>query len=178
MNAQEMQELAGLLQQLPGIKSIELRDVKKLADLLRQSPEIGSIEVKGWFGSRVVITRTNNAGPVVAAPAYPAATPVLATAPAPPAEAAAAPAAALPAHLKEIESPMVGTFYQAPEAGAEPYVRVGGRVSPGVTVCIVEAMKIMNEIESEIAGVVKEVCVEDGQPVEYGQVLFRVDPNG
>ncbi len=178
MNAQEMQELAGLLQQLPGIKSIELRDVKKLADLLRQSPEIGSIEVNGWFGSRVVITRTNNAGPVVAAPAYPAPTPVLATAPAPPAEAAAAPAAALPAHLKEIESPMVGTFYQAPEAGAEPYVRVGGRVSPGVTVCIVEAMKIMNEIESEIAGVVKEVCVEDGQPVEYGQVLFRVDPNG
>lgn len=178
MNAQEMQELAGLLQQLPGIKSIELRDVKKLADLLRQSPEIGSIEVKGWFGSRVVITRTNNAGPAVAVPVYPAA------APAPPAEVAAAPAAApspsppAPAHLKEIESPMVGTFYQAPEAGAEPYVRVGGRVSPGATVCIVEAMKIMNEIESEIAGVVKEVCVEDGQPVEYGQVLFRVDPNG
>ena len=177
MNAQEMQELAGLLQQLPGIKSIELRDVKKLADLLRQSPEIGSIEVKGWFGSRVVITRTNNAGPAVAVPVYPA--PVqTATAPAPPAEAAAAPVAAPPPHLKEIESPMVGTFYQAPEAGAEPYVRVGGRVSPGVTVCIVEAMKIMNEIESEIAGVVKEVCVEDGQPVEYGQVLFRVDPNG
>ncbi len=164
MNAQEMQELAGLLQQLPGIKSIELRDVKKLADLLRQSPEIGSIEVKGWFGSRVVITRTNNAGPAVAAPVYQALAP--ASAP-PPAEVAAGPAAAppapapapAPAHLKEIESPMVGTFDQAPEAGAEPYVRIGGRVSPGATVCIVEAMKIMNEIESEIAGVVKDVCV-------------------
>ncbi len=170
MNAQEMQELAGLLQQLPGIKSIELRDVKKLADLLRQSPEIGSIEVKGWFGSRVVITRTNNAaGPAAAAPVYVAPSAAPAPAPAPPAVAP---------HLKEIKSPMVGTFYQAPEAGAEPYAHVGGRVSPGKTVCIVEAMKIMNEIESEIAGVVKEVCVEDGQPVEYGQVLFRVDPNG
>lgn len=176
MNAQEMQELAGLLQQLPGIKSIEFRDVKKLAELLRQSPEIGSIEVKGWFGSRVVITRTNNAaGPAATAPVYqdPAAVPAPAPAPAPPPEAPV-----VAPHLKEIKSPMVGTFYQAPEAGAEPYARVGGRVSPGATVCIVEAMKIMNEIESEIAGVVKEVCVEDGQPVEYGQVLFRVDPNG
>ena len=174
MNAQEMQELAGLLQQIPGIKSIELRDVKKLADLLRQSPEIGSIEVNGWFGSRVVITRTNAAGPAAAvaapAPAY------VAPAAAPPPEVAAAPAAA--SDLKAIKSPMVGTFYKAPEPGAEPYVQVGGRVSPGQTVCIVEAMKIMNEIESEIMGVVKEVCVEDGQPVEYGQVLYRVDPNG
>ncbi len=170
MNAQEMQELAGLLQQLPGIKSIEFRDVKKLAELLRQSPEIGSIEVKGWFGSRVVITRTNDAaGPAATAPVHLAPS----VAPAPPPEAPA-----MAPHLKEIKSPMVGTFYQAPEAGAEPYARVGGRVSPGATVCIVEAMKIMNEIESEIAGVVKEVCVEDGQPVEYGQVLFRVDPNG
>lgn len=172
MNAQEMQELAGLLQQLPGIKSIEFRDVKKLAELLRQSPEIGSIEVKGWFGSRVVITRTNNAaGPEATAPGYVAPAAIPASAPEPEAPVVAP-------HLKEIKSPMVGTFYQAPEAGAEPYARVGGRVSPGATVCIVEAMKIMNEIESEIAGVVKEVCVEDGQPVEYGQVLFRVDPNG
>jgi acetyl-CoA carboxylase biotin carboxyl carrier protein len=176
MNAQEMQELAGLLQQLPGIKSIELRDVKKLADLLRQSPEIGSIEVKGWFGSQVVITRTNAGGPAAAVPAPAAVVPVAAPAPAPPPEAAAAPSAA--SDLKAIKSPMVGTFYKAPEPGAEPYAQVGGRVSPGETVCIVEAMKIMNEIESEIAGVVREVCVEDGQPVEYGQVLYRVDPNG
>ena len=179
MNAQEMQELAGLLKQIPGIKSIELRDVKKLADLLRQSPEIGSIEVNGWFGSRVVITRTNSgvpAAPAVAhgpvlAQAVPTASPV----PAPPPETAAAPVVS---DLKAIKSPMVGTFYKAPEPGAEAYVQVGGRVSPGQTVCIVEAMKIMNEIESELAGVVKEVCVEDGQPVEYGQVLYRVDPNG
>jgi acetyl-CoA carboxylase biotin carboxyl carrier protein len=73
---------------------------------------------------------------------------------------------------------MVGTFYKAPEPGAEPYVKVGNRVTPGQTVCIIEAMKIMNEIEAEIAGVVREISVEDGQPVEFGQALFRVDPNG
>ena len=73
---------------------------------------------------------------------------------------------------------MVGTFYRAPEPGAEAYVKVGTRVTSGQTVCIIEAMKIMNEIEAEVSGVIREVCVEDAQPVEYGQVLFRVDPNG
>jgi acetyl-CoA carboxylase biotin carboxyl carrier protein len=73
---------------------------------------------------------------------------------------------------------MVGTFYKSPEPGADPYVKAGTRVSPGQTVCIIEAMKIMNEIEAEIAGVVREILVDDAQPVEFGQVLFRVDPNG
>jgi acetyl-CoA carboxylase biotin carboxyl carrier protein len=72
---------------------------------------------------------------------------------------------------------MVGTFYKAPEPGAESYIKVGNRVTPGQTVCIIEAMKIMNEIEAEIAGTVREILVEDSQPVEFGQVLFRVDPN-
>ncbi|MBA3659584.1 MAG: acetyl-CoA carboxylase biotin carboxyl carrier protein, partial [Gemmatimonadales bacterium] len=87
------------------------------------------------------------------------------------------PAPAAPA-LKEIKSPMVGTFYKSPEPGADAYVKLGVRVTPGQTVCIIEAMKIMNEIEAEIAGTIREVCVEDSQPIEYGQVLFRVDPNG
>jgi acetyl-CoA carboxylase biotin carboxyl carrier protein len=73
---------------------------------------------------------------------------------------------------------MVGTFYQSPEPAAQPYVKVGSRVNVGQVVCIIEAMKIMNEIEAEIAGVVREISVEDGQPVEFGQALFRVDPNG
>ncbi len=179
MNPQEMQEMAGLLQQLPGIKSIELRDVKKLAQLLRESPEIGSIEVKGWFGSGVVITRTNSVGysaPVLAPAPAPAASVEVAGVPV--AEVPVAAEAGVPSHLKEIKSPMVGTFYMAPEPGAEVYVKVGGRVTPGETVCIIEAMKIMNEIEAELSGVVKEVLVEDGQPVEYGQVLFLVDPRG
>jgi acetyl-CoA carboxylase biotin carboxyl carrier protein len=81
-------------------------------------------------------------------------------------------------HLLEIKSPMVGTFYAAPEPGADPYVKVGSRVAPGQVVCIIEAMKIMNEIESELHGVIREVGVENTQPVEFGQALFRVDPNG
>jgi len=78
----------------------------------------------------------------------------------------------------EVKSPMVGTFYSAPEPGAKPYVSVGSRVSKGQILCIIEAMKIMNEIESEVAGVVTEVLASDAQPVEYGQPLFRIDPNG
>jgi acetyl-CoA carboxylase biotin carboxyl carrier protein len=80
--------------------------------------------------------------------------------------------------LLEVKSPMVGTFYAAPEPGAPPYVSVGARVAKGQVLCIIEAMKIMNEIESEFAGVVREVLAQDAHPVEYGQVLFRVDPNG
>ena len=78
----------------------------------------------------------------------------------------------------EVKSPMVGTFYSAPEPGAKPYVSVGSRVSKGQILCIIEAMKIMNEIESEVAGVVTEVLASDAQPVEYGQVLYTIDPNG
>jgi acetyl-CoA carboxylase biotin carboxyl carrier protein len=177
MSPQEMQELAELLQNVPGIHSIDLKDVKRLAQLLRETPEIGSIEVKGWFGTGVVITRTT-APPV--APSMPVHMPSPVAAP-PPAEHEPRDAAARPPataqHLKEIRSPMVGTFYKAPEPGAEPYIKVGNRVSPGQTVCIIEAMKIMNEIEAEIAGTVREILVEDSQPVEFGQVLFRVDPN-
>jgi acetyl-CoA carboxylase biotin carboxyl carrier protein len=80
--------------------------------------------------------------------------------------------------LLEVKSPMVGTYYASPEPGAKPYVAVGQRVEKGQILCIIEAMKIMNEIESEFAGVVREVNVQDAQPVEYGQALFRIDPNG
>jgi acetyl-CoA carboxylase biotin carboxyl carrier protein len=178
MSPKEMQELAELLQNVPGIHSIDLKDVRRLAQLLRETPEIGSIEVKGWFGTGVVITRTS------AAPVAPVAAPMQMSLP--PASGSAeqqradtgARAAAPAANLKEIRSPMVGTFYKAPEPGAEPYIKVGNRVTAGQTVCVIEAMKIMNEIEAEITGVVREINVEDSQPVEFGQVLFRVDPNG
>ena len=79
-------------------------------------------------------------------------------------------------NLIEIKSPMVGTFYRAPEPGADPYVKSGSRIAAGQTLCIIEAMKIMNEIESEISGTIREVAVEDASPVEFGQVLFRVEP--
>jgi acetyl-CoA carboxylase biotin carboxyl carrier protein len=71
---------------------------------------------------------------------------------------------------------MVGTFYRAPAPEAPPYVENGTRISKGQTLCILEAMKLMNELESEVAGTVREICVENGEPVEYGQVLFRIEP--
>jgi acetyl-CoA carboxylase biotin carboxyl carrier protein len=178
MSPDEMRRLAELLQSMPGIKSVDMKDVRRLAELLRESPEIGSIELKGWFGTGVVITRTAAAGvalqpmPMMAPPAHPAPLPAAG----PPAHTP--PPAAPATHLKDIKSPMVGTFYKSPEPGADAYVKLGTRVSPGQTVCIIEAMKIMNEIEAEIAGVIREVLVEDSQPVEFGQTLFRVDPNG
>lgn len=183
MKPDEMQDLARALEKVPGLKGIDMRDVRRLAQLLHDHPELGSIELKGFFGTGVTITRANHGAPVYA-PALPAPSPVVQLgAPAAPALPAAAatvptPAAAPAVALKEIKSPMVGTFYMQPEPGSEPYVRVGTRVAPGQTVCIIEAMKIMNEIEAELTGVVREVCVEDASPVEYGQVLYRVDPNG
>jgi acetyl-CoA carboxylase biotin carboxyl carrier protein len=92
-------------------------------------------------------------------------------------DASTAPAAPKPMGL-EVKSPMVGTFSKSQEPGAKAYVAVGDRVAKGQIVCIIEAMKIMNEIESEYAGVVREILVQDAQPVEYGQVLFTIDPNG
>lgn len=179
MTPDEIQRIAELLAKTPGAKGIDHKDVKRLVELLRTSPEVGSIEVKGLFGTGVVITRTAQGlgmAPMMTAPMM-ASMPAASAAP-PAAGGEAAPAAPAASALKEVKSPMVGTFYAAPEPGAEPYIRVGQRVTPGQTVCIVEAMKIMNEIEAELGGVIREVCVEDAQPVEYGQVLFRVDPNG
>src|SRR5262245_56743043 len=178
MNPDEIKDLAELLAKVPGIKGIDFKDVRRLADLLRETPEIGSIELKGWFGTGVVITRTNGfAGGVPGYGAMPL-MPPMAMAPAPAAQPAAEAEPAPAPALKELRSPMVGTVYAAPEPGAEPYMKVGQRVSPGQTVCIIEAMKIMNEIEAEFGGVVREVLVEDAQPVEFGQVLYRVDPHG
>ena len=80
------------------------------------------------------------------------------------------------AGLIEITSPMVGTFYRAPAPDAPAYIELGATVSPGDTLCIIEAMKLMNELECEVSGVIREICVESAEPVEYGQVLFRVSP--
>ncbi len=173
MTPEDTQQLADLLRGLPGAKGIDIKDVRRLAQLLRDSPEIGSIELKGLFGTGVTITRTA-ATPFASPLPTPPVSPAASTAPVPaPAETAPA-----PSPLKEIRSPMVGTFYSAPEPGADPYVRIGHRIAPGQTVCIIEAMKIMNEIEAELGGVVREICVENSQPVEFGQVLYRVDPHG
>ena len=109
---------------------------------------------------------------IQAGPAY-----AQAPAPAPAAVAAPAPSAAAEApasNLKDIKSPMVGTFYSAQSPDSPPYVSVGQTVTPDTVVCIIEAMKVMNEIKAEISGVVAEVCAENGKPVQFGQPLFRV----
>ena len=163
---------------------IDLRYVKKVIEMLDQS-SVDSLEISSDKGMKLRISKTpQHRGATVqmaAAPAAPAA--VLPPAPAArPAEEGArgeAPAAEAPkASLLEIKSPMVGTYYQSPEPSAKAYVAVGDRIAKGQIVCIIEAMKIMNELESEVDGVVREINVKDSQPIEYGQVLFRIDPNG
>jgi acetyl-CoA carboxylase biotin carboxyl carrier protein len=81
-----------------------------------------------------------------------------------------------PSNLVEVTSPMVGTFYRSPSPDSPPFVEVGSKVTTGDTLCIIEAMKLMNELEAELDGTIREVLVQNGEPVEYGQVLFRVEP--
>ena len=104
--------------------------------------------------------------------------PMPAAAPAAPAPAAATPVEEPAAsNDPEIKSPMIGTFYRAPSPESDSYVEIGDHVSADTVVCIVEAMKVMNEINAEVKGTIAEVLVEDGKPVEYGQALFRIEPN-
>ncbi|MCU0623697.1 MAG: acetyl-CoA carboxylase biotin carboxyl carrier protein [Gemmatimonadaceae bacterium] len=164
---------------------IDLRYVKKLLEMLDEST-VDSLEITSEKGMKIRLAKTPvMRGVSMAAPmampamqAMPAAAPAAPVAQAGGAPAAAAADAAPARQLREIKSPMVGTFYARPEPTANAYVSQGTRVSQGQTVCIIEAMKIMNEIESEFSGTIVEVCVADAQPVEYGQVLFKVDPNG
>ncbi len=164
---------------------IDLRYVKKLVEMLDES-SVDSIEISSDKGMKIRISKTpqqRGALQVAAPMAMPALLPPAAPAAVPSAEANSSPVevpSREPAKSKflEVKSPMVGTYYGAPEPGAKPYLSVGERISKGQILCIIEAMKIMNEIESEFDGVVKEVLAQNAHPVEYGQVLFRIDPNG
>jgi acetyl-CoA carboxylase biotin carboxyl carrier protein len=153
---------------------MDIRKVKKLIELLDDS---GIAEIEITEGEESVrISRYATGAPVAAAP-------VVAHAPAPaavlPAEAPAAEAAAPPEAVEEdgfeVTAPMVGTFYAASSPGAAPYVQVGDRVNEGDTLCIIEAMKMMNQIEADVSGVVKSIRTQNGEPVEFGQVLFVID---
>ncbi len=160
---------------------IDLRYLKKVLEMLDEST-VDSLEITSDKGMKLRVSKspTQRGGAVLGTQMMAAPAPVAAAAPAPAGESAA-PAVenAKPATtLLEVKSPMVGTFYAKPEPGANPYASVGTRVSKGQILCIIEAMKIMNEIECDVAGVVTEVGVQDSSAVEYGQVLFRVDPNG
>ncbi|MGQ0646725.1 MAG: acetyl-CoA carboxylase biotin carboxyl carrier protein [Gemmatimonadaceae bacterium] len=168
---------------------IDLRYVKKLIEMLDGS-SVDSVEISSDKGMKIRISKTSQqrgavqiATPVSMPPLLAQAPPVARLTPAEGvpvvAEPELAPKAEAPKpNLLEVKSPMVGTFYASPEPGSKPYAAVGSRVTKGQVLCIIEAMKIMNEIEAEVSGIVREVSVQDAHPVEYGQVLFRVDPNG
>ncbi len=162
---------------------IDLDFLERLIQAIDQS-SIDSIEIERG-GTRVHIGKTPpqtvaSAGAPMAMP-MPVSAPAAAPAPAAPAPSAApAPAAEeapAPSNLIDVTSPMVGTFYRAPAPDAPAYVDVGSKVGEGATLCIIEAMKLMNELEAEVSGTVAEICVENAEPVEYGQVLFRIDPS-
>ena len=151
---------------------MDLRKLKKLIDLVQES---GIAELEITEGEERV--RIARGGAVSVTPLPAGAPPVPAMPPVPAAGAAptvpAAPAEGAPeGHV--VKSPMVGTFYRSPSPDAKPFVEVGGTVKAGETICVLEAMKLMNEIEADASGIIKAILVENGQPVEYGQALFII----
>jgi len=150
---------------------MDIRKVKKLIELLDES---GIAEIEITEGEESVrISRYSQNAPVIAAAPAPVA---VAAAAAPAFAPAAAVAAAEPEDAGYlVPAPMVGTFYAASSPGAAPYVQVGDRVNEGDTLCIIEAMKMMNQIEADVSGVVKSIRVQNGEPVEYGQTLIVID---
>jgi acetyl-CoA carboxylase biotin carboxyl carrier protein len=154
-------------------------DVRKIRQLVALMTDHDLCEMDIQQGDvRIQLRRAGHvlSGPVMAPP-------MVAVAPQPVVRAADAPAAETPAPKDEgrfpvIKSPMVGTFYAASDPDSPPYVKVGDHVGPETTVCIVEAMKVFNQIPAELSGKIVAVLVENGQPVEFGQPLFRLDPAG
>ncbi|MCY4454521.1 MAG: acetyl-CoA carboxylase biotin carboxyl carrier protein [Immundisolibacterales bacterium] len=158
---------------------MDLRKIKKLIELLDES---GIAEIEVTEGEESVrISRYGSAAAVVQAPGpVPFPHPIAAGAPVAPAAGVSPPSPAAAEERPspkgfEIEAPMVGTMYRSSSPGAPPFVEVGSRISAGDVVCIIEAMKILNQIESDVSGVVSEILVENGQPVEFGQTLIVVE---
>jgi len=154
---------------------MDIRKVKKLIELLDES---GIAEIEITEGEESVRISRHS-------PHVPAAPVAIAAAPAPLSVAAAPVAVVAPAPAAEPEeegyavtAPMVGTYYSSPSPGSPQFVQVGDRVNEGDTLCIVEAMKMMNQIEAEVSGTVKSIRVQNGDPVEYGQILFVIDQRG
>lgn len=151
--------------------NFEIEYIEKLANLADEK-QLTEITVED--GDKAIIIKRGMQGVQVAAPVSVPAAPQAAAPAAPSQQASSAPVAEQPKGTA-ITSPMVGAFYAAPSPGAKPFVKVGDTVAAGQVVCIVEAMKLMNEIESEVSGKITQICVEDGQSVEYGQVLMYVE---
>ena len=160
------------------LKKYDLDDVKRLIDLANKN-DLGVLEIETKKGRRIRIERNKQTSPAVTftanTPQEPVSVPAPAVAPAP--VATTTPAAPAPQENtagKTIDAPMVGVFYQAPSPDAEPFVKVGQSVKKGDTVCIIEAMKLMNEIQAEQDGVITEVLAKNGDIIEFGQPLFAI----
>jgi acetyl-CoA carboxylase biotin carboxyl carrier protein len=149
-------------------------DIEKVRELVKLVESSGIAELEVAQGELSVRIRKDQAPPPAAAPTMPIAASA-APVPAVAAAAAAAPAGR-PAGWREVLSPIVGTFYRSPAPGSPPFVDVGTRVTAGQTLCIIEAMKVMNEIEAEFGGTVREILASEGSPVEAEALLFLVDP--
>lgn len=156
------------------------KELKELIDFLIEKDisefelERGDVKVRIKRGSETAAPVITHAMPMAAPPAQMSHAPAAAGAPS--ASASAAPPAAVEEELHTVKSPIVGTFYEAPGPGALPFVKPGDQVAAGQVLCIIEAMKLMNEIESDTSGEVVKVLVSNGQPVEYGQPLFAIRP--
>jgi acetyl-CoA carboxylase biotin carboxyl carrier protein len=148
--------------------------IKQLVKLMKDN-DLSEIDLE-WEKSRIRVRR--GATMIASAPIPTYAPPPAAAVSAPSGGEAPASKSAAASGLLEIKSPMVGTFYSASSPDADPFVKVGSRVAPDTAVCIIEAMKVFNEIQAGVAGVIRAIAVENGAPVEYGQVIYRVDPNG
>jgi acetyl-CoA carboxylase biotin carboxyl carrier protein len=157
---------------MPGDEPLELKEIKAIIDLMKKNDlAVFKLEKEGF---KLELEAQRPVAPVVAAaPASPAPVAPIATSRAP--GPVLTPAPEPRAELKEIVSPMVGTFYRAPSPESAPYVQLGQDVDEETVVCIIEAMKVMNEIKAEMRGVIAEVLVENGTPVQFGQPLFRVN---
>lgn len=156
-------------------EEMKLRRVKELVELMKENDLVELEIVDG--DSKILLKRPQPVGPTITQISP---LPVSATIPVIPVEQPAhtqTPADEQDKGLAEIKSPIVGTFYSAPSPDSQPYVNIGSRVNPDTVVCVVEAMKVMNEIKAETSGTIVEILCETGEAVEYGQVLFKVKPD-
>jgi acetyl-CoA carboxylase biotin carboxyl carrier protein len=154
---------------------VDLKDIKAIIDLMKKNSVTEFELEKQDF--KIRLKRGQNGGAVAAVSEDP---PLLVYTPPPtavPTPAGAAPAPVPVSSELEIKSPMIGTFYRAPSPEAAPYVEVGTEVNPDTVVCIIEAMKVMNEIKAEAKGVITQVMIENAKPVEFGQPLFKLRPS-
>lgn len=159
-------------------KPMKAKEIQELIDYISNSG-LAEVKIKTQEFELSIKKYADSAPVAVAAPApIPAPAPVPVAAPAPAAAAPAPAPAATPSNLVEIKSPMIGTFYLTPNPDSAPFVTEGASIKAGQTVCIIEAMKLFNEIESEISGKIVKILVSNATPVEYDQPLFLVDPVG